>query len=101
MREKITNLLQKFYKEKGYNIFILGLTMVMLSNFLIKILSAKYGTPTTEIEQISFQLNSSLFNSGMLLGKFILTLGIIKTTADFIIKIQNKLKKREKINNVR
>ena len=101
MREKLTNLLQKFYKEEGNNIFIAGLTMVLVSNFLIKILSIKLGTPTTEAEQITFQLNSSLFNSGMLLGKFILTLGIIKTTADFIIKIQNKLKKREKINNVR
>ena len=101
MREKVTNLLQKFYKVEGYNIFAVGLTLVLVSNFLIKILSIKHGIITTEAEQISFQLSLNLFKNGISLGKFILTLGIIKTTADFIIIIQNKLKKRKRIKNVR
>lgn len=97
MREKAVNLLQKFHKEEGYNIFALGLTLVLVSNFLIKILSIKLGTPTTVGEQITFQLNLILFKNGILLGKFISVIGIIKALADFGMNI----KRKKRIKNVR
>lgn len=95
VREKITNLLQNFHKEEGYNIFIFGLTIVLVSNYLIKILSIKHGIITTKAELISFKLSLNLFKNGILLGKFISVIGIIKTLADLGMNLKRKLKKED------
>ena len=82
MREKITKLLQKFYKVKGYDIFTVGLAIVMVSNVFIKCLSIKYGTLTTEVEQMAIQFLLTSFKIDILVGKFISVIGVIITLVE-------------------
>ena len=93
MREKITNLLQKFYKVKGYEILLSGLFLKMYSPILANFYEELQNVSRYNQVPIVTTLLPILISK---IGMLLLTLGIIKTTADIIIGIEKKYKKTKK-----